>query len=113
LRHFNELQRELEVNYCHLAVISTDSPEVSAAYRAGLGATYTFLSDHERRAITELDIVDESDPAHPRIAYPWSFSVGPDLAIHKIYDGGWFVGRPTLEELRQDLRAIMLVYHPD
>jgi peroxiredoxin len=113
LRHFNELQRELEVNYCHLAVISTDSPEVSAAYRAGLGATYTFLSDHERRAITELDIVDESDPAHPRIAYPWSFLVGPDLAIHKIYDGGWFVGRPTLEELRQDLRAIMLVYHPD
>jgi len=25
----------------------------------------------------------------------------------------WFVGRPTLEELRQDLRAMMLVYHPD
>jgi hypothetical protein len=39
--------------------------------------------------------------------------VGPDLAIHKVYDGGWFVGRPTLEELRQDLRALMLKYHPD
>jgi hypothetical protein len=94
------LQRELDVNYCHLAVISTDPPEVSAAYREGLGATYTFLSDHERRAVTELDIVDETDPAHPRIAYPWSFSVGPDLAIHQVCDGGWFVGRPTLEELR-------------
>jgi hypothetical protein len=78
-----------------------------------LGATYTFLSDHERQAVTELDIVDETDPAHPRIAYSWSFSVGPDLAIHKVYDGGWFVGRPTLEELRQDLRAMMLVYHSD
>jgi hypothetical protein len=86
---------------------------VFAAFRAGLGATYTFLSDHERQAVTELDIVDETDPAHPRIAYPWSFSVGPDLAIHKVYDGGWFVGRPTLEELRQDLRVMMLVYHPD
>jgi len=113
LRHLNDLQRELDVNYCHLAVISTDPPEVSAAYRAGLGATYTFLSDHERRAVTGLDIVDETDPAYPRIAYPWTFSVGPDLAIHKVYDGGWFVGRPTLEELRQDLRAMMLVYHPD
>jgi peroxiredoxin len=108
-----ELQRELDVNYCHLAVISTDAPEVSGALRAGLGATFTFLSDQDRRAITELEIVDENDRAHPRIAVPYSFSVGPDLAIHKVYDGGWFVGRPTLEELRQDLRAMMLVYHPD
>jgi peroxiredoxin len=109
----NDLQRELDINYCHVAVISTDAPEVSGAFRAGLGATYTLLSDHERRAVTELDIVDETDPAHPRIAYPWSFSLGPDLAIHKVYDGGWFVGRPTPEELRQDLRALMLKYHPD
>ncbi len=106
-------QRELAVNYCHLAVISTDPPEVAAAFRAGLGATFTFLSDHERRAVTELQIVDETDPRHPRIAYPYSFSLGPDLAIHRVYDGGWFVGRPTLEELRQDLRALMARYHPD
>jgi peroxiredoxin len=108
-----EFQQELDVNYCHLAVVSTDPPEVSGALRAGLGARFTFLSDHERRAITELDIVDETDRAHPRIAIPYSFSVGPDLAIHRIYDGGWFVGRPTVEELRQDLRALMLKYHPD
>jgi peroxiredoxin len=108
-----EFQRELDVNYCHLVVISTDAPEVSGAFRAGLGARFTFLSDHRRRAIAKLGIVDESDRAHPRIAYPYSFSVGPDLAIHRIYDGGWFVGRPTLEELRQDLRAMMQVYHPD
>jgi peroxiredoxin len=108
-----EFQRELEINYCRLAVISTDPPVVSAAFRAGLGATYTFLSDHGLRAVKKLDIVDETDRRHPRIAYPWSFSLGPDLAIHRIYDGGWFVGRPTLEELRQDLRALMLKYHPD
>jgi peroxiredoxin len=113
LRHFTEWQRDLDVSYCHLAVISTDPPEVSGALRAGLGATFTFLSDHDRQAVTELGIVDETDPNHPRIAYPWSFSVGPDLAIHKVYDGGWFVGRPTIEELRQDLRTLMAVYHPD
>ena len=27
------------MNYCHLAVVSTDPPEVSAAFRTGLGAT--------------------------------------------------------------------------
>jgi cold shock CspA family protein len=31
----------------------------------------------------------------------------PDLTIHAIYDGWFFVGRPTLEELRHDLREIM------
>jgi cold shock CspA family protein len=30
-----------------------------------------------------------------------------DLTIHKVYDGWFFVGRPTLEELRHDLREIM------
>jgi peroxiredoxin len=113
LRHFTDWQRDLDVNYCHLAVISTDAPEICGALRAGLGATFTFLSDHDRRAVTELQIVDETDRNHPRIAMPYSFSVGPDLAIHKVYDGGWFVGRPTLEELRQDLRAMMQAYHPD
>jgi peroxiredoxin len=108
-----EFQRELEVSYCHLAVVSTDAPEVCGAFRAGLGATFTFLSDHERRAVAELDIIDTSDPHHPRIAVPYSFSLGPDLLVHRIYDGGWFVGRPTLEELRQDLRAMMQAYHPD
>lgn len=31
----------------------------------------------------------------------------PDLTIHRIYNGWFFVGRPTLEELRHDLREIM------
>ena len=30
----------------------------------------------------------------------------PGLIIHKLYDGYWFFGRPTVEELRQDLRAV-------
>ena len=31
----------------------------------------------------------------------------PDLGIHAIYSGRYFVGRPTSEELRHDLRTIM------
>lgn len=103
------LQEELRVNYCHLAVISTDPPETSYAFRTGLGATYTFLSDHERRAITQLDIVEvtDADFKYGHVAIPYTFSLYPDLTIHKIYNGWWFVGRPTLEELRQDMRVIM------
>jgi len=31
----------------------------------------------------------------------------PGLVILKIYNGYWFFGRPTIEELRQDLRAML------
>jgi peroxiredoxin len=110
-----QLQDELAVNYCHLAVVSTDPPEVAAAFRAGLGATFTFLSDHERRAIERLDIVEETPPGfrHGRLAVPYTFSLLPDLTIHRVYNGWWFVGRPTLEELRQDFRAMMERARPD
>ena len=109
MRHFTQWQDELQVNYCKLAVISTDPPEVSAAFRTGLGASFTFLSDHGRKAIRQLDMVEVTPPdfKHGLLALPYTFSLAPDLTIHKIYNGWWFVGRPTLEELRQDLRELM------
>ena len=109
MRRYVELQTDLQVNYCKLAVVSTDPPEVSGAFRAGLAAMYTFLSDHEREAIRQLDIVEvtPADFKYGLVALPFTFSLAPDLTIHSIYDGWWFVGRPTLEELRQDLRALM------
>ena len=104
-----DLQEDLQVNYCKLAVVSTDPPEVSAAFRTGLDATFTFLCDHERQAIRQLDMVEVTPPdfKYGLLALPYTFSLKPDLTIHAIYDGWWFVGRPTLEELRQDMRAIM------
>jgi peroxiredoxin len=115
LRHHTELQDELAVNYCRLAVVSTDPVEVTAALRAGLGATFVFLSDHERKAITRLDVVEQTAPGfrHGLVALPYTFSLAPDLTIHRVYNGWWFVGRPTNEELRQDLRAIMRASRSD
>lgn len=105
----------MQVNYCKLAVISTDPPEVSAAFRTGLAASYTFLSDHERQAIRQLDLVEVTAPGskYGLVALPFTFSLAPDLTIHAIYDGWWFVGRPTLEELRLDLRALMQACRSD
>lgn len=115
MRRFVELQEDLQVNYCKLAAISTDPPEVSAAFRTGLAATYTFLSDHERQAIRQLDIVEvtPADFKYGLVALPYTFSLAPDLTIHAIYDGWWFVGRPTLEELRQDMRTLMKACRQD
>jgi peroxiredoxin len=87
--------------------VSVDPPDVAGALRAGLGASFAFLSDHERRAIQELEIVDETDGKHPRIAIPYTFSLAADLTIHKVYNGWWYLGRPTAEEIRGDLRALM------
>ena len=115
MRRFVELQEDLQVNYGKLAVVSTDPPEVSAAFRTGLAATYTFLSDHERQAIRQLDIVEvtAADFKYGLVALPYTFSLAPDLTVHAIYDGWWFVGRPTLDELRRDMRTLMKACRQD
>ena len=102
-----DLQPELEVNYCRLVVVWTDDPPSTRAARQQLGAAFPFLCDHERKVIAELDIMDTTDAHHPRIAIPYTFVLDAKRVIYKIYNGWWYVGRPTVEELRMDLRALM------
>ena len=101
------LQPELEVNYCKLAVVWTDDPASTRAAQKELGASFTFLCDHQRQVIAELDIIDTTDAHHPRIAIPYTFVLDGERRIFKIYNGWWYLGRPTVEELRMDLRALM------
>jgi hypothetical protein len=44
---------------------------------------------------------------------PTSYRSGAGPRRYKIYNGYWFFGRPTLEDLRQDLRAITRKIRPD
>jgi hypothetical protein len=37
----------------------------------------------------------------------------PGLVIHRIYDGYWFWGRPSPEDLRRDLREVTRKIRPD
>jgi len=107
-----ELHRELEVAYCRLVTISTDSIFETNEYRTGVGAHWTFLSDAGRVVQKDLDIAEYTDPHHnPMI--PHVIVLEPSLVIYKIYNGYWYVGRPTLEELRQDLRAVTMKCRPD
>ena len=60
----------------------------------------------------DLDIAEYTDPEHnPMI--PHVIVLEPGLVIFKIYNGYWFFGRPTIEELRQDLRAVLKKCRPD
>jgi hypothetical protein len=40
---------------------------------------------------------------------PHTIVLEPGLVIHKIYNGYWFFGRPTIEDLRQDLPAVFRI----
>jgi len=107
MRGLVQFQSELAVNYCQLVSVSADSPRVAAAFRAGLGARWPFLADEGREVIERVGIVDETEGEYAGVSRPFTFVLRPDLTIHRIYDGWFFVGRPTLEELRHDLREIM------
>lgn len=107
-----DLQDEFEVAYARIAVLSVDPPEVQAAFRAGLGARFVFLSDHERRWLQELDLLEHTDTLH-RPYRPAAFTLFPDLTIHRTYNGYWFWGRPSHEELRQDMRDMTRAVRAD
>jgi cold shock CspA family protein/peroxiredoxin len=107
MRQLVEFQHELAVNYGKLVAVSVDPPLVQAAFRAGLGAQWTFLSDEQRTIIKQINILDETEGEYAYRAQPYTFVLRPDLRIHAIYNGWYFVGRPTNEELRRDLRTIM------
>lgn len=106
--YVRDLQPELPVNYCKLLVVTVDDAETTGGLRDQIGATFPFLIDNERKLIHELDIVDNTDEKHGQIPIPYTFVLDRNREIYKIYDGWWYVGRPTVEELRQDLRALMI-----
>ena len=104
-RVLTEFQSEVEVAYARIVSVSVDPPDVNSAFRAGLGARWTFLSDHERRYLDELGLRETTDTLNNPY-WPASFTLYPDLTIRSAFTGYWFWGRPTMEEVRQDFRAI-------
>jgi peroxiredoxin len=107
-----ELHREMQVGYCKLVTISTDNLVETNEFRTGLAAHWPFLSDPARKVQKDLDIAEYTDPQHnPMI--PHTLVLEPGLRIYKIYNGYWFFGRPTVEDLRHDLRAVLQRCRPD
>src|SRR4029453_14757682 len=93
--------------YCRRGTITTSAPQETFNYRSGVGAEWPFLADPGRIVQRDLDIAEYTDPIHDQMV-PHTIVCEPGLIVYKIYIGYWFFGRPTLEELRQDLRAVLM-----
>ena len=107
-----QLHREMQVGYCRLVTISTDNLLETNEFRTGVGAHWTFLSDPGRTVQKDLDIAEYTDP-HNNPMIPHTLVLEPGLRVFKVYNGYWFFGRPTVEELRIDLRAVLQRCRPD
>jgi peroxiredoxin len=107
-----QLFREMEVGYCRLVTISTDNLLETNEFRSAAGAHWPFLSDPGRKVQKDLDIAEYTDSTHNPMV-PHTIVLEPGLVVHKIYMGYWFFGRPTVEELRQDLRIVSRNCRPD
>lgn len=111
-RRLVDLQDDAEVAYVRFVSISVEPSAVQAAFRAGLDARWTFLSDAERRYLGAFGLRETTDTLHDPYV-PTCVLLAPDLTVHASYNGYWYWGRPTMDELRRDFRKITRGLHDD
>lgn len=112
LRNLVELYPEIRVAYTKVVTISTDNLLETNEMRDALGAAWPFLSDPCRVVQKDLDIAEYTDPHHDPMI-PYTFVLAPALEIASIYNGYWYWGRPSNDDLRRDLREITRAIRPD
>jgi peroxiredoxin len=106
------LQDIAEVGYVRMVSISVEPPAVSAAFRAGLDARWTFLSDEDRAFQRVLDLREVTDTVHDPYL-PTVLVCDAELTVRRVYNGYWMWGRPTVHDLWTDLRAVGELLRPD
>jgi peroxiredoxin len=106
------LQPELAVAYTRIVTISTDNIVTTREFRNSVGANWTFLSDAGRKVQKDLDIQEYTDPYHDPMV-PHTLVLKPGLVIHTVYNGYWYWGRPSIDDLRRDLREVTREIRPD
>jgi peroxiredoxin len=111
LRGLVEMQEEIQREYGRLAAVTVDEPYVNGALRAGLGASFPFLSDEDRAAATQLDILERTDETH-RPHLPMTYVLDSLLRVRGVWCGFWYWGNPTPDELRIVLREIARAEQP-
>jgi peroxiredoxin len=112
LRNLAELYPEIKVAYTKVVTISTDSLLETNEMRDALGAGWPFLSDPKRVVQQDLQIQEYTDPRHDPMI-PYTLVLGPGLKIYSIYNGYWYWGRPSNEDLRRDLSDVTRLTRPD
>ena len=103
---------KIAVAYTSIVTIATDNLYEINEFRDAVGAQWTFLSDSGRKVQKDLGIQEYTDPHHDPMI-PHTLVLEPGLVIYKIYNGYWFWGRPSTQELWQDLREVTRKCRPD
>jgi len=103
---------KIAVAYTQIVTISTDNILETNEFRASIGAQWTFLSDAGRHVQKDLGIAEYTDPHHDPMI-PHTLVLRPGLVIYSVYNGYWFWGRPSFEDLRRDLREVTREVRPD
>jgi peroxiredoxin len=103
---------KIAVSYTQIATIATDDHHTIQEFRASVGAQWPFLADPGRIVQQDLDIQEYTDPENnPMI--PHTLVLKPGLVVHTIYNGYWFWGRPSVDDLWLDLRSASREVRPD
>jgi peroxiredoxin len=103
---------KIRVAYTQIVTISTDNILKTNEFRDSVGAQWTFLSDAGRKIQKDLDIQEYTDSYYDPMI-PYTLVLKPGLVIYSIYNGYWFWGRPSFEDLRRDLREVTRQIRPD
>ena len=103
---------KIAVAYTQIVTITTDNLLALNEFRSSVGAQWTFLSDVGRKVQKDLEIQEYTD-THNDPMIPHTLVLKPGLVVYSIYNGYWFWGRPSPEELRRDLREITMEIRPD
>src|SRR3954452_7822004 len=103
---------KIAVGYTQIATIATDPHHTLQEFRASVGAQWPFFSDPDRTVQKDLDIQEYTDPENDPMI-PHTFVLKPGLLIHSIYNGYWYWGRPSVDDLWRDLRAASSEIRPD
>jgi peroxiredoxin len=103
---------KINVAYTRIATIASDRHHQLQEFRNSVGAVWPFLSDAERLVQKDLDIQEYTDPMNDPLI-PHTLVLKPGLVVHKIYNGYWFWGRPSVYELWTDLREVTSEIRPD
>lgn len=104
--HHHELVRfhpQLIVGFTHIVTITTDDWHTANNMRQQTGAHWPFLLDEERTVQRDLDIKEYTDTQND-VMIPHTIVLKPDRIVHKVYNGYYYWGRPSMAELHQDLR---------
>jgi len=102
----------IAVSYTQIATIATDDHHTLQEFRASVGAQWPFLSDPDRKVQKDLEIQEYTDPDNNPMV-PHTLVLKPRLVIHRIYNGYWFWGRPSVSDLWHDLRELFAEVRPD